>query len=95
MEYGAPILTIINKANKNKLEVNQNKCLRLINNANITTSIHKLQSTSNITNFNTRILNLTHKWYIKANINPSNIISETNFNININDKYPTPLSFVN
>ena len=93
MEYGAPILNIINKSNKHKLEVNQNKCLRLINNANISSPISQLLKSSNIINLSTRILNLTHKWFNKAKNNPNNIISKTNFNINVNDKYPTPFSF--
>ena len=93
MEYGAPALNITNNANKNKLEVNQNKCLRLINNANITTPFKTLRKTSNITDLNSRLQTLTKKWYNKAKTNQNNIVSKTIFTTLPHEKHPTPLSF--
>ena len=95
MEYGAPSLTTLSKYNIHKLEVNQNKCLRLVNNKDKTTSIENLLKLTSIDSFQNRILEISKKWYLKVNSVENHIIHNHQPIYNLNDKYPTPFSIIN
>ena len=75
LEYGSAILCTLTKANESKLEIFQNKCLRLITNSARYTNIKTLQDESNIKPITTRIKDLAKVWFTQAKANPKNSVS--------------------
>ena len=75
IEYGSSMLCAINKTNTTKLELFQNKCMRIITNSRRSTKITDLYALSNITPIKSRILDLAKKWFTQAKANPKNNVS--------------------
>ena len=95
LEYGSGMLCALNKENFKKLELFQNRCLRLITNSRRSTKILDMLELSKLTSIETRIKTLGKKWLTQAKANPKNIvyhIREVSFGDF--DTYKTPHSIL-
>ena len=79
MDYPYTALTTLNKSQRQKLEVIQNRCLRYARRAVDSTGIsnNELRSRCNVVSVEQRILALGDKWWKKASKNNDDIINFT------------------
>lgn len=72
--YGAPMLLNLSKVQLNKLQILQNKCLRLILNKNIYTRITELHERAEIEYVNVYIARIAEKFYEKTSTHENPLI---------------------
>ena len=79
MDYACTAFTELNKTQKQKLDVIQNRCLRYARKAVDSTNIsnNELRSRCNIVSVEQRILALADRWWKKASKNNDGIINLT------------------
>ena len=79
MDYACTALTALNKTQRQKLKVIQNRCLRYARRAVDSTcnSNNELRSRCNIVSVEQRILTLADGWWKKASQNNDDIINFT------------------
>ena len=95
MDCACTALTVLNKTQRQKLEVIQNRCLRYSRKPVDSTCIsnNKLRSRWNILSVEQRILALADSWLKKTSKNNNDIINFTyHHHTNINTK--TPLNII-
>ena len=95
MDYACTALTALNKTQRNKLEVIQNRCLRYARRAVDSTNIsnNELRSRCNIVGVEQRILVLADSWWKKASKNNDDIINFT-YHHQTGSKTNTPLNII-
>ena len=95
MDYACTALTALNKTQRQKLEVIQNRCLRYARRAVDSTNIsnNELSSRCNIVNVEQRILALADSWWKKASKNNGDIINFT-YHHQTDNKTNTPLNVI-
>ena len=95
MDYACATLTALNKTQRQKLEVIQNRCLRYARRAVDFTCISnsELRSRCNIVSVEQSILALADSWCKKASKNNDDIINFT-YHHQSNNKTKTPLNII-
>ena len=93
MDYACTALTVLNKTQRQKLEVIQNCCLRYARRAVDSTCIsdNELRSRCIIVSVEQRILALADNWWKKASKNNDDIINFT-YPHQLDNKTKTPLN---
>ena len=93
MDYACTALTELNKTQKQKLDVIQNRCLRYARKAVDSTNISNNELRCNIVSVEQRILALADRWWKKASKNNDGIINLT-YHQQSDNKTNTPLSVI-
>ena len=95
MDYACMTLTVLNKTQRQKLEVIRNRCLRYERRAVASTCIsnNELRSRCNIVSVEQRILALADSWWKKASNNNDDIINFT-YHHQPNNKTKAPLNII-
>ena len=95
MDYACTALTTLNKTQRHKPEVIQNRCLRYARRAVDSTNIpnNELRSRCSIVSVEQRILALADSWWKKASKNNDDIINFT-YHHQTDSKTNTPLNII-
>jgi hypothetical protein len=75
--YGAPVWSNVSNTNMAKLQIIQNKCIKIIYNTPLLTNLKKLHTQHNITNIKDHCHNLTKKFYTNTtNVHTNTLITQ-------------------
>ena len=94
LEYGHIILLSLSQRQINRLEVHQNKALRMITGKPIWTRLVDLRNECKITSLHSRLQSLAKNWYLKAQTTPHHPVNTYAFENNPNNRHKTLLQIV-